>query len=162
MDNSIEIYIIKEGWLVDDNYFNLKTKTIKWDPNHIDISSNNIALSPAITLIHEIGHAYHYEQYRKKRDISTFLEHIRQFSNGYGSIEEEKVINYIEIPAAMILMEINHHQVTRRNHDKGKTAYDISNLSPIEASSFAREWNDLSLPRITHPNFNIKIASPRL
>ena len=163
LDNSTEIYTIQETRSAKGGSFHPKSKINRWNPYHIYLSSNNTALSPAVTLIHEIGHAYNYEQCRKNNKVRDYIENTLPASNNaFGSIEEENVINNNEFPAAKILKEINSHQVTRYNHDEGKGVYDASNLSPFEASSYARDWNDFLIPMVTRPNFDKVATSPIL
>ena len=133
----------KEHW----NHFNLHTRTILWDPNTIYESPENMFVSPATTLAHEVSHALRYDTAMNSDDPDVKANYIRALqsdsANKYGSQEEEIVITTTEQSAARKHGEIRKDQVTRKGHTSGKLISIGSDMSPEDLSKSIFEHNNL-------------------
>ena len=103
---------IKKTYIGNDHY-SPKSNTIKYHPQSglliTDENGNSIekGQSPALGLLHELGHSY-IDLYMTKED----KQEMSSFDNQYDLKEERWVIENIETPAAKILGE-----GVRYNHD---------------------------------------------
>ncbi len=133
----------KEHW----NHFNLHTRTILWDPNTIYESPENMFVSPATTLAHEVSHALRYDTAMNSDDPDIKANYIRALqsdsANKYRSQEEEIVITTTEQSAARKHGEIRKDQVTRKGHTSGKLISIGSDMSPEDLSKSIFEHNNL-------------------
>ena len=148
LESSHVVYYIGEADITPDHWlhFNIKTKTIKWDPNRICQSDTGIQVSPATTLAHEAAHAAQYDAVLNSGNEETVkqwkesLNHDK--NNKYGSSEEERVITTTEQEAAQKHGEIRSDQVTRTSHrDKGDRFIIPDGTPPHEVSRNVYEHN---------------------
>jgi len=130
LEASDKIYYIKEGGLdkgVPVNQFihNKNEKSpeqiILWNPNYYVETMEQIYLSPATILAHELGHAARYDRISKSNNPKEVMD----YKNGknpesdetYGTIEEKIVIRTTERYAAIKHGEILPGQQARYSYE---------------------------------------------
>jgi RHS repeat-associated protein len=105
-----EYVLVMNGDLKDS--FNYKTKAILWDPSSGLITESGGRQSPALGLVHEVGHAANYDRNEEK-----FTSDRRStIVGGYSNFEEYDVIKNTEAPTAELWGE------AVRNSHGGKAA----------------------------------------
>ena len=139
LNDSPEVYTLVES-SGNSNSFDSSTKTISWNSRKGLYTSNDVYLSPATRLNHELSHALQFdmnpEQYKK--DMNT---HIEGEDETY-TVEEKRVIEGTESKTAACLGEINSGEKTRFDHSGRPfdTNSPISNreLEPMDVIVFPK------------------------
>jgi RHS repeat-associated protein len=112
--------------------------TIYWDPRRGFESANDVKLSPATLLNHEGDHALqantNSSQYKKDTDPKTGND------KQYGQKEERRVITGVEQETAKKHGEIKDGQVTRTDHESGKTykTQNSTTTKPLEDEKYKK------------------------
>jgi len=95
-----------------------KHSKILWDPNTGSLASNARGdfgiVSPALMLLHEMGHATKFNENPSSIFMLKSLSTSGTGSHAYDDLEEKRVINSVENPAAILLGEVerdNHRGV---------------------------------------------------
>ncbi|MCQ2375110.1 MAG: M91 family zinc metallopeptidase [Salinivirgaceae bacterium] len=91
--------------------FNVKEKTIYWNPTKAILTTKGQELSPTTILNHEIDHALQYDKNPKQFRIDTKTK-----DEQYENKEEKRVITGSEQETAKKLGEIKEGEVTREDH----------------------------------------------
>ena len=142
-DNS---YYIKEAGSISGTNFNPATNTISWDPNHLLQTDDEILVSPATVLAHEVDHAQKYDEVVNSGDNAVIQEYNNSVTKGsddqYEKKEERRVIMGTEQKAARKHGDINKNQTTRTNHNGKQSNINISDMTPKEISIHIYESNN--------------------
>ena len=139
LNDSPEVYTLVES-SSNSNSFDSSTKTISWNSRKGLYTSNDVYLSPATRLNHELSHALQFdknpEQYKK--DMNTRIEG----EDETYTVEERRVIEGTESKTAACLGEIKSGEKTRFDHSGRPfdTNSPISNreLEPMDVIVFPK------------------------
>ena len=111
LENSQSTYTIDDVDLGDFTHYNIKEKTIHWDPYGGIQTKLGKKLSPTTVLNHELDHASQHDKSPEqfKKDANTK-------DSQYTNKEEKRVITTSEQETAKKLGEIGEMDVTRNDH----------------------------------------------
>ena len=146
LNQSEKIYYINEVESIESASFNPKNQTINWDPNHLIQTDEQILMSPATVLAHEMDHAQKYDEIIRSNDSDAIVSYNNSVKLGsdkqYHKKEERRVIEGTEQIAAKKHGEIRNDQKTRTNHKGKQRNENISNMSPEEISRYIYEFHN--------------------
>ena len=113
LEESSTIYYIREGKINSFSFSsdNNDANIITWNPYQAIMTDNDLLMSPATTLAHELGHAASFD-----KDKNTYIKRRREKDNEYDNTEEKRVITKTEQFAAHAHGELMPYQTTRENH----------------------------------------------
>ncbi len=111
LNDSKKVYYIDETF-GNVNKFQTKDNTILWNPNLAKLTNENVILSPATLLNHELDHA---NQFDSKKD--KFINDVTTKDKKYDNLEEKRVIEGSEQDTARKHGEITGMEVTRKDHN---------------------------------------------
>lgn len=75
LNQSEKIYYINEVESIESASFNPKNQTINWDPNHLIQTDEQILMSPATVLAHEMDHAQKYDEIIRSNDSDAIVSY---------------------------------------------------------------------------------------
>lgn len=139
IENDPNVELVIEGPVrFQGTHFTSVFNYLEWDSSRMTYNKDTRKWrSSVVILAHEIEHAVRaiYDPVGFKKDKQTKID------NGYGTIEERRVIAGMEQKVAKALGEINEGEVTRRSHKTHRDRVEPS-LSPKNQSSKAALLNN--------------------
>ena len=105
LEDKEEIIYLKEGYKLNEFYFDPNNNTITYNP-HSALKVDSGTQTPALGFLHEVGHALNW-----LNDPLQFKKDFQTKDPNYDNIEEKKVIEGVETPAAE-----KAEEGTRKNH----------------------------------------------
>lgn len=111
LENSQQTYTIDDVDLGDFTHYNIKERTIHWDPYGGVETKLGKKLSPTTVLNHELDHASQHDS-----NPNQFRQDANTQDAQYTNKEERRVITTSEQETARVLGEIGNTEVTRNDH----------------------------------------------
>ena len=142
LEASEDIYYIGPPERNGRSSFARSLRTIYWDPNYVLLTDENLLISPATILAHEMAHAVKFDAIENHVELQQYESSLEEIKNDpYGNLEERRVITGTEQNVAKKHGEIRLEQTTRFNHG-GRKLIRIIEASPEIISKFIFRHNE--------------------